>query len=632
MARLIGWALALVLALGGADEAWAEPSAGRGSDAACQKPPKKKPAKKKRKKKKAAPAEAPEPEAEEEEEGTAPAEAEGEGEPAAEPAPSPAASPSPSAEPAPSPSAAPAPVITLTGARKGSSVTPGSLSRWSNAGAMEPIVTEVEITAPLPARAVPLLPGQATPGQRLTAEDERLTAHLALYGDHSQTVRQDASDINLIRGRASIDYDRIASSDFGLHLDLEYRGSAGARRLTDRKINALYASYGATDFRRDDGPAFGVALGRVAVREAGYTQVDGAALRFRITPELKLGAYGGFTGNPHNYNWRLARTEDFSTGWVGGGLFGALRLGPVFADFAAGLSLAGGDLDRLFVYLDAGWAVTEAFDLFLTAWLDLLPDGTPFQNVELLGSYHPSRDLHLRVSAARYASLVYAVSTDYSYRFDSRGATIPPDLTVVDEAGVAIVPYDAVLIQSVYHDLGARLGYRVTDALEPYAALTVQIRGTGAEGAEDFEPLRILPAVGATFRDPEIIDVNAQVIGVVDAQTERKAILQLGVGRDFSGLRVGTDVRAYLGGVGSLDGGIDLTYSFPREWMPGRLLVRGMLRYIREDVTIARVPDVCAAGTVPEPAVCGLFGADTVLPLVPLQETVYGFLGVDWRF
>ena len=626
------------VARAGAD-ALRAPAASRRTDAAplragaCQKPKKKAEAKKKRKKKKGeAPDESPEV--------TAPPEPSAA--PEATPAPEPPAPPATEVPAASAASVVPsgladpaaaAPVSTSSGLRRASVVTPGSLSRWSNAGAMEPIVAEVELTAPLPARAVPLLPGQATPGQRLTAEDERLSAHLSLFGEHSQTVRQDAEDLNLIRGRATVDYERIAQSDFGLHLDLEYRGTAGARRLTDRKINALYLSWGATDFRRDDGPAFGVALGRVAVREAGYAQVDGALLRYRVMPELKLGVYGGLTGNPYNYNWRLAATEDFSTGWVGGGLFSSMRLGPVSADLAAGVVLAtfpGGGLDRLYLYADVGWSVSEALDLFFTGWFDLLPNGTAIQNVELLGSYHPSRDLHLRLSAARYASLVYAFATNYSFRFDPRGNTIAPDLTIVDEAGVPILPYDARSLQSVYDDLGARLGYRVIDELEPYVALTVQLRESSGEGAVDFAGFRLLPSVGVTYRDPDILDVSAQVVGIVDAQTERKAIVQLAVGRELVGLRVGADVRGFVGGQGAVDGGLDLTYTIARELVPGRLLLRAMLRYVREDVVIARPTDRCLADT--EALGCGGLLPDQALPLVPLQETFYGFAGVDWRY
>ena len=41
------------------------------------------------------------------------------------------------------------------------------------------------------------------------------------------------------------------------------------------------------------------------------------------------------------------------------------------------------------------------------------------------------------------------------------------------------------------------------------------------------------------------------------------------------------------------DGGLELSYTLPREWMPGRLLLRSMLRYTREGVTLARPPDQC---------------------------------------
>jgi len=556
--------------------------------------------------------------------------------------PSPSPSPSPvEPEPPPPPpvSTKKAPVVeapaipTVSGKRKASTLIPGSLSRWSNAGAMEPIASEVEITAPLPSRAVPLLPGQDTPGQRLIEDGERISAHLSLFGDHMETVRQDANDIDLVRARATLDYDRIGGSDFGLHLDLEYRGNAGARRLTDRRINAAYASYGALDFRRDDGPRFGIALGRVAIREAGYAQVDGGALRFRILPEIKLGIYGGVTGNPHVYNWQLRKTEDFSTDWIGGGLFGSARVGPIFADFAYGLTIAnknGGGLDRMFAYVDAGWAIRDDLDLFLTGWVDFIKAGTALQSIDLLASYAPSRNLHLRVSASRYATVIYAFSTLYSYRFDPAGNAVGVNQTVVDGNGAPIVPFDAVSLQAVYDELGARLGYRVVDSFEPYVALTMQIREAGGPGSVDVAALRLMPVVGATFRHPAIADISGQLMGIVDAQTDKKAIVQLAVGRDFGGFRPTIDMRAYVGGVGALEGGLDMTYTFAREMLPGRLLLRGMVRYTREDVAIARPPERCL-GAVPDPT-CAILGADAVLPFVPLQESFYSYAGVDWRF
>jgi hypothetical protein len=199
--------------------------------------------------------------------------------------------------------------------RKGSKITPGTASRWSNKGAMTPVVSEVPLTAPLPDRAKPIEPGTVeTPGQALIGEEELLQARLYYSMSHLETRGQDFvyapvnngvevvrrpwdNDLDLYRARASIAYEKIAGSDFGLHLDLEYRGRWSGSYPTDHRINELYVSYGLADFRRDDGPTFGIALGRLAIREAGYAQTDGAVFRVQLSPDLKLGAFGGVTGN-----------------------------------------------------------------------------------------------------------------------------------------------------------------------------------------------------------------------------------------------------------------------------------------------------------------------------------------------
>jgi hypothetical protein len=528
--------------------------------------------------------------------------------------------------------------------RRQSAVTPGSESRWSNRGAMVPVVAEVELSVPLPARAVPLLPGQATPGQRLVADGERLTAHLSAYAEYLETVRQD-DVLGTVRGRAVLHYDRIANGDFGLHLDLDYRGSAGALRLDDRRLNAANVTWGLTDFRRNDGPAFGLGLGRLLVREAGLARVDGLLVRGRVSSALKLGAYGGVTGNPYGYNWRLARTEDISTRFIAAGLFSSLRLGPVFADLSVGGSYAnipaeGGaparsGLDRVFVFVDAGWAASPALDLFLSGWLDVLPGGQPVQNVELSGLWQPSRAGSLRASVSRFSTLAYAVSSDLSYRYDATGSSIAnpaggPPLVAVDTQGAPIVAYDERFVRATYTAAELRGGYRF-GAVEPYGLVSVQLRESGAPGSVAFATLRMLPSLGLTLRDPDVVDLFAQVTGIVDAETERRLVLTGGASRTFGDVRLGADARAFFGGAGAVDGGFELGYTLPRDWLPGRLLLRAMFRYFREDVVLRRLPDACAVGV--GAATCpDILSPGQNLPLVPMQESFYGTAGVDWRY
>jgi hypothetical protein len=519
--------------------------------------------------------------------------------------------------------------------RKVSAVTPGTLSRWSNAGAMTPVVAEVPVTAPLPERAVPIQPGAPTPGQRLLDDDEQLTAHLSLYGEHLQTVRQDDRDLNLARGRATLSYDRIGGSEFGANVDLEYRSTVTGPRRTDRRINAAYVSWGLTDFRRQDGPDLGLAIGRVAVREAGYAQADGAAIRFRAMPELSLGFFGGFTGNPYNYNWKAGETEDFSTDWLTGGAFAGVRLPGFFADLAAVATYSSRGLtglDRLHAFLDTGYSVSDEIDLFFTGWFDMLETGQPLQNVELMGIWAPSREANVRLSLGRFSTVAYDVSQALSFRFDPQGNRLSGGLSqAVDENGLPIVPFDAALQIATYNEVQLRAGYRF-GAFEPYAAIGTLIRDPGASPANvQFATLRLQPAAGVLYRDPDLFDVSAQAMGIIDDQTERRAVLSLGVSRAFEGLSIGADARAFVGGIGALDGGLDLGYSLPREWMPGRLMLRAMFRYFREDATLVRPKDICFTNPAADPASCDRLAETTVLPAVVLQESFLGFAGVDWR-
>jgi hypothetical protein len=139
----------------------------------------------------------------------------------------------------------------------------------------------------------------------------------------------------------------------------------------------------------------------------------------------------------------------------------------------------------------------------------------------------------------------------------------------------------------------------------------------------DFAPLRLLPAVGARFRDPELFDADAAFTVVVDDQSQADAIVQAGIGRSLFGLRARADARYLFGDIGALDGGVSLAYGFPRAWFPGLLQLRLGLRYFREDVALERPasPDQ-TTGPLPE---------DEELAIIPAQESFLGFAGVEWR-
>src|SRR5204862_4735145 len=75
---------------------------------------------------------------------------------------------------------------------------------------------------------------------------------------------------------------------------------------------------------------------------------------------------------------------------------------------------------------------------------------------------------------------------------------------------------------------------------------------------------------------------------IADKESNAKALLQVSIGREFFGLYAQVDARTYAGKIDGTDGGFELGYTFPREWFPGRLMLRSMVRYYRESVQLGR--------------------------------------------
>jgi hypothetical protein len=541
--------------------------------------------------------------------------------------------------------------------RKTSKVTPGTLSRWSNRGAMVPVESEVQLTAPLPQRAVPVPMGVETPGQTLIGEEGVFSARVAFSYYHIQTRGQDIvysqadllegvdRDIDFMRGRATMAYERIAGTELGAHLDLEYRPRINGTRFTDSRVNELYLSYGLTDFRRPGGPWWGVAAGRLAIREAGYAQADGVAFRARPIDALQLGLFGGLTGNPYGYNWRQRTTQLFSADWWTGGAFASLRLRELTVNASGVLTFAnllvervddpatkdGPGIDRVYAYLDAAYLITPDFNLLLTGWLDILPGGQTIQNAELIASYSPVAGLDLTLGLGRFSTVVYELSTGYSYTYDPTGNLFQPNgPRIVDENNNPIVPFDGALFTTTYNQLRLRAGYRVLRDLEVYARVSSLIRDlSGTNGVAqaqfgstvNFASLRVVPGLGVRYRNPAIIDATAEASYIADAESNADAMLRFVLGRGLYGFYLSADARTYFGAIRALDAGLDLTYTLPRTWMPGQLLVRAAFRYYEEAVALRR-PDLGAQEV--------LGPADRQF-VIPKQESYMGLLGLEWR-
>ncbi len=536
-------------------------------------------------------------------------------------------------------------------------------SRWSNRGAMVPIVSPVPVTAELPERAVPIETPVETPGQALSggAGEERISARLSLSGYHLETsglgrvlgptprdtpappndsryatnnweiptVQDGASrDIDLLRARATLGYEHIAGTELSLHLDVEYRPQISGSRFTDYRLNEAYASYGLDEQRTQEAPWWGVALGRLAVREAGYAQADGIAARFRIAGGLQAGIFGGVTGNPYGYNWNQRRTEVFSADWYTGGAFVSLQLPElsvnlagvvIYAKIAEGLS----DVDRAYVYLDGAWLILPELNLVVNGWLDVLPGGQVVQNLSGSFSWSPFDDLSLALGGGRFSTLLYAVSSGYTFTAAGDNAVVVGgnQRTIVDPDGQPVVPFDAALMTSIYSTAWLRGAYRILRELELGVRLDVLIRDV-VPGAP-----RVVPGVTVRYGNPEIIDAHVDLAYIADPESQAKAVISGGLGRGLFGFYLSGDLRYLPGDIDAFDAGTTLGYTFPRGWFPGTLSVHGMFRYFRENVALyLQEPDLASIVYELQPD-----GEIRGWETIEKQETLIAFAGIEWR-
>ena len=109
-------------------------------------------------------------------------------------------------------------------------------------------------------------------------------------------------------------------------------------------------------------------------------------------------------------------------------------------------------------------------------------------------------------------------------------------------------------------------------------------------------------------------------LAIFDDQTDNHSLLSARVSKSYQGLSASIDGKMYFGGTSGSDGGLSLAYQLPRDWFAGRLQLRGMLRYYRENLTLER-PD----------GVEQRLGNEDVLPIIPIQESYMGFVGLEWK-
>jgi hypothetical protein len=81
------------------------------------------------------------------------------------------------------------------------------------------------------------------------------------------------------------------------------------------------------------------------------------------------------------------------------------------------------------------------------------------------------------------------------------------------------------------------------------------------------------------------------------------------------------DARYFVGDVPGLDGGLEVTYVLPRDWFPGRVMLRGMLRYYRENIALERPKDTTTQ----------IIALPSQRTVIPAQESFLGLAGIEWR-
>jgi hypothetical protein len=550
--------------------------------------------------------------------------------------------------------------------RKDSKITPGTVSRWSNKGAMLPVESAVPILAPLPERAKPIAAGVTTPGQALLdANDDLLSMRLSFGGYHLQTSGQDqiylqgdevadnttpalrggTRNIDLLRARATMGYQNIAGSDFGVKLDAEYRPRLNGARFTDWRINELYASYGLTEFKSVDAPFFGVALGRLAIREAGYAQADGLAARFRIVDWLRVGLFGGVTGNPYGYNWNQRNTEVVSIDWITGGLFVSLEIPELIVNVSGVVTFANinpllSDLDRLYLYVDAAYLILPELNVVVNGWLDMLPGGQIVQNLDATinwtPDWEPLRGLSLSVGGGRFTTVIYELSTGYSYVANGTNLYDPTRGPVIGDDGTPVVPFDAVQMTTIYNNARFRAGYRILRDLDVTAKVDYLNRDASAHqgvlqavamNTVKPSPHRTLPGGGIRYHNPDIVDAHIGYTAIIDEESQANHAIDFGLGRGLFGAYLGADGRYYAGDISAFDGGFTLSYMFPRDWFPGTLILRGQFRYFRENITILEpIPgNNMITRNAENPQLIDGFVPDAN------QDSILAFGGIEWR-
>lgn len=538
-------------------------------------------------------------------------------------------------------------------------------SRWSSRRPQSSTDARARVQAETPSRTVRRANDVVTRrGRRLGNAGNTFSARLALSGMNVSVLNQPnysagqdgtgvldpsdySRDIRLLRARVTGSVERIAGSYFFAHVDAEFRPRLeGDGRFDSQRLNGAVVGWGLMDGRAGvrDGPKIGVALGRLAVREAGFASADGLVLRVRPVAGFDLGFFGGVTGNPYGANWRERIDESFSTNWVTGGGFSRIARGVFQASLAGVFTAAtsstestSSGVERVYVHADIGWQPHPVVSVFATGYFDLLPGGQQLQNGDIGITWGPGL-LRVRASVGRWSTLFYEGAIEggadidpLGNRFGSPTDGTNVDRSIINEASKAITPFDAAIQVASYYNARLSAAYRFSQVVEAYLRVNTMIRDTGSsrsalafldvpEADSDdvarFSPLRVLPAIGLYIREPTILDINGELVLIEDEQSVTDLVMRLGLGRAWGGLYTSVDGRLFLGEIDGYDGGLRLVYTFPLQIAIGTIQMSASVRYFRENGL----------------DLLDFEGGDrNQVQVLSTQETLLGFVGFEWR-
>ena len=555
------------------------------------------------------------------------------------------------------------PRVSNAGKRE-SKLSPNAPSRWSNSGAMNPIVSEVAV-GPAKKLVVQAPSGTAkTEPQSLTKTGRRNSFRFFARGYRYTISNQDVvfqnqdnggditavpvdndPSISLLRFGTVLDAADIGAEEIALRVDAEYRPDLSRDGRTDIRLDEVSLTYGLRSLREQSKLNLGVSIGRLLIREAGYFRVDGGLVRLRAAPRLHVGAFGGFGANPYGYVWRLQKPQVFSFDWARGGIFLSTRQKQFSLTTAVAASTLVKDIDvgdppvpqsgvdRLYVYVDGAYSLGRQASLFLNGFFDLAKGTSSVQKVDLSLFYRPKdRNWTLATTVGRFSTVLYRLATGASFAVDPQGNQFDPvnfaNIPVVDENGNPILPFDGALYQTAYNYGKVRGGFWLAKDFELYSELRLLLRdrrptnqAAEALGAEtDLEPLRFVPRVGTKRRDPHTVDFAVDVLFFADKSSQARSLAGLTLGREIVGVYSELRGRYLFGNVDAWDATATLSYQLRSPSVPGRLRLMASGQYIQENIFLEE----------PVPGQ-DILQAEDVRTARGAQK-VYSFLfGIDWR-